>query len=586
MRSSSRTRVSAPPRTRGLVLAVVLLLSACTLPAANQSEGTGEPTVAPAPQNATDASTLVSTNATARDRLLTGGTLTLPLDNFPRQWNSLHAEGAKADTRYLLSATDPILYDYDAEGAVRARTDYLRQLPTETERDGRQVLTYDLNPQARWNDGTPIDYRSFEALWTASRGGSQDGGYASASSVGYRDIESITAGADAHQVVVTFCPGRGFHPATELFPTLLHPAAATVANFNEGFLAENFRPQWRAGPFTLESLDATSKTIRLVRNPQWWGRPPLLDRLVFRALSDSATIPAFANGEIDAAPITNRARYAQVQGVPDLEVRRSRRLSTTVLVFNVDTPALADIAVRKALWQAIDREQWNRVRYEGMNWTEGPVNSAMFFNFQPQARDNMPVTHDVGAAKATLEAAGFTMGSDGFYSKGANRLTVPLASFGDDPMNVALGQTLHTQAAAAGIDLQVQNRPEAAFDAAMEERDFDVAVMALSASTPFPVAAACQAMCSDVRFNLSGAGSPELDSRLRALGAVRDPDEQAAQINDIEKQWLTDYGQMPMANGPDIWAYRRGVANLGPAAFAGINPHWQDVGWTQESGQR
>lgn len=579
MRLRSLAHTCGPPRRRALALVAALLLSACTLPAPSRSEGTG----GPPPQNATDASRLVSTNPTPRDRLRTGGTLTLPVDDFPSQWNSLHAQGAEADTGYIVSATDPILYDYDAEGTVRARSDYLQRLPTQTERDGRQVLTYDLNPQARWNDGTPIDHRSFEALWKVSRDGQQPGGFTPASSAGYAAIESVTRGANPHQVVVRFRPGSGFHPATELFTTLLHPAAATVANFNQGYRGAQFRPEWRAGPFTLDALDTSSKTVQMVRNPHWWGRTPLLDRIVFRALPESATIPAFANAEIDAARITTRARYAQVQNVPDLDVRSSRRLSTTVLVFNTEHPALTDISVRKALWQAIDREQWNRVRYEGMNWTEETVDSAMFFSFQPQARNNMPVTHDVAAAKATLESAGFAMGSDGVYTKGQNRLTVPFASFGDGPMDVALGQTLHTQAAAAGIDLQVRNRPVTAFSTAMYDRDFGIAVMSLKATTPFPVASACQAMCSDHPFNLSGAGTPELDARIRALGGVRDLDEQAARVNDIEKEWLAFYGQMPMANGPDIWAYRRGVANLGPAAFAGINPHWEDVGWTQES---
>lgn len=593
MRPRSRGRTYAPPTARGLALAplaplaVALLLSACTLPAPNPSEGTGGPPQGgPAPQDATDASRLVSTNPTPRDRLRTGGTLTLPVDDLPSQWNALHADGAEADTGYIVSATDPILYDYDAEGTVSARTDYLLRLPTETERDGRQVLTYDLNPRARWNDGTPIDHRSFEALWKVGRDEPRRGGFDPASRAGYANIESVAAGADPHQVIVTFRPGQGFHPATELFTTLLHPQAATVANFNEGYRGANFRPEWRAGPFTLESVDTTGKTIRLVRNPRWWGSSPLLDRIVFKALPESATIPAFANAEIDATRITTRARYAQVQNVADLDVRRSRRLSTTVLVFNTDNPALTDIAVRKALWQAIDREQWNRVRYEGMNWTENPVDSAMFFNFQPQASNNMPVTHDVAAAKATLEAAGFTLGSDGVYAKGHNRVTVPFASFGDGAMDVALGQTLRTQAAEAGIDLRVQNRPVTAFYPAMSNRDFGIAVMSLAATSPFPVASACQAMCSDQPFNLSGAGSPELDERLRSLGRIRDLDEQAARINELEKEWLVFYGQMPMANGPDIWAYRRGVANLGPAAFAGINPHWEDVGWTQDSADR
>ena len=83
----------------------------------------------------------------------------------------------------------------------------------------------------------------------------------------------------------------------------------------------------------------------------------------------------------------------------------------------------------------------------------------------------------------------------------------------------------------------------------------------------------------------ASAASPALDARIRGLGSIADPGEQAEQINAVEKDWLQLYGLMPLANGPDIWAYHRGLANLGPAAFASIHPHWEDVGWTIESGR-
>ena len=34
-------------------------------------------------------------------------------------------------------------------------------------------------------------------------------------------------------------------------------------------------------------------------NPKWWGNKPLLDKIVFRAESATATNQAYVNGEID-----------------------------------------------------------------------------------------------------------------------------------------------------------------------------------------------------------------------------------------------------------------------------------------------
>ncbi|GAB96757.1 peptide/nickel transport system substrate-binding protein [Kineosphaera limosa] len=571
--------------TRATTLRTASLALTCTLAAACSLPGPGaDPasTGATGPDGPHAASALAALNAHPREQLKTGGNLTLPLDTFPEQWNVLNIAGADADLATVTSATDPVLYDYSPEGEVTPRADFLAAMPTQAQRDGREVITYDLNPQARWNDGTPIDHRSFESAWRASR---SDSGYATASAAGYDDIESVTAGSRPHQVVVTFKEGRAFHPFTDLFAGgLLHPEAAkSPETFNTGFGGTEFHPEWRAGPFTLEQLNPTTKVITFKRNPNWWGAPALLDRVTFQAMEDSATIPAFANGEIDATRVTTRARYEQVAATGRADIRRSQRLTTGVLVFNSHDPALADIRVRRALWQAIDREQWKRVRYEGMEWQERPVGSAMYFSFQPQARDNVPVTFDRDAARATLQDAGYTLGADNLFAKDGQRLSIGYTSFGDDPMTTALDQTLKTQLAAVGVELNVRNVSYQAFQSAMEHKDFGMALLGMGPTTPSPVGSACQLMCSDSPFNISGVGTPELDQRVRTLTDIADPNAQADQINDVEKEWLALFGQLPMANGPDVWAYHPGLANLGPAAFASIHPHWENVGWVAGS---
>lgn len=552
-----------------LAIASALLVGACSLPATPGADEHDGPTAPPA-------SALAAINAHPRADLRTGGTLNLPLDTFPAQWNLLHAEGADADLARVLSATDPVLFDYTPEGEVSNRPEFLVRMPTESVRAGREVVTYDVNPKARWNDGTPIDYRSFASVWNVNSGNE----FHTSMRTVYEDIESVEQGSDARQVVVTFRDGRRFHPATDLFAGgLLHPeAAASPEVFNTSLRGTQFRPEWRAGPFTLKTLNPTTKTITLTRNPNWWGDPALLDTITFKQMEDSASIPAFANDEIDATNVSTQARYAQVAGVPDVDIRRSHRLTTGVLIFNSKDPVLADIRVRKALWLAIDREQWKQVRYQGMQWQERPVGSAMYFTFQQQARDNMPVGFDRAAAQATLREAGYTLGDGGYFAKNGQRLTVSYLSFGDDPMTTALDQTLKKQLQLAGVELRVRNVSYQAFGQALESADFGITLLGMGPSTPSPVGSACQAMCSDNPFNLSRVGTPQLDERIRALGGIADPAAQADAINAVEKDWLALYGQMPMANGPDVWAYHRDVANLGPAAFASIHPRWQDVG--------
>lgn len=578
---SGSVRSAGTRRTAGsaaVMAAAVVLLSACATGSAPTGSSTND--LVPSTQNASEASQLVANNPRPRERLTPGGQLTLSVTELPRQWNHFTINGYTTDAARILGATDPRLFDYAADGSVSARPEFLLALPHESTVDGKQTVTYRLNPQARWNDGTPIDARSFEALRQVNARPMPSGGFDNISTAGYEDIESIAAGSAPGEVVVTFRRGRSFHPVTELFTSLLHPAAAaSPAVFIDGFV-DSFHPEWRAGPFTLGSLDAPAKTVTLVPNPAWWGRKPLLERIVYRQMESSTAVTAFRSGELDAVPLDNASAYAQVQGSPQLDIRRSQRLSTTVLVFNSSAPPLTDVTVRKALWQAIDREQWKRVRYQGMNWTEKPVNSALYHSFQPQARDNMPVPQSTAGARQTLEAAGYRPGADGVYAKDGRRLRVAYTYFGDDPLWTALGQTLRAQAGAAGIEIRLDNRPDATFQAAIQARDFEIVGLGLHSSTPSPITSVCQVMCTDGPGNMSGTGTAAIDREIRSLGQIVDPVRQSAAINAIEKSWLTHYGHLPLTNGPDIWAYRSGVANLGPAVFAGLHPVWEDVGWT------
>ena len=45
----------------------------------------------------------------------------------------------------------------------------------------------------------------------------------------------------------------------------------------------------------------TAKQVTIARDPDWWGEPAKLDRVVFRTLDPDAVVSSFANGEVDVA---------------------------------------------------------------------------------------------------------------------------------------------------------------------------------------------------------------------------------------------------------------------------------------------
>lgn len=563
-----------------VAMSSALALSACAS-GGNSGGGQGGGGDAGATQGSGDASQLAATNPKDRGTLEQGGSLTIPLASFPTNYNGFHVDGNLADWSTVLRATDPNLFLYTPEGEVTARPEYLQEMPKVEDTGGKTVITYKMNPKAVWNDGTKMDWKSFDATWKANKESVDKGGFNNVITSGYEDIESVKQGTTPEEVVVTMA--RPYFPETEMFISLVHPKLGESSKTFNDLMKNDVHAELRSGPFTFDKVDKQNGTITLKPNDKWWGNKPLLDQVVFREMEDSATIPAFKNNEIDITGVANKARLEQIQGAPDLDIRRSQRIVTNVYVFNSKAPSLKDINVRKAIWQGIDREQLKQVRFNGLDHTEKPTNSGMFYNFMPEATDNMPVQFDKAAAEKTLQDAGYVKGSDGIYAKDGAKVSVKYTTFGDDPLTTAMAQTTQNQLKAIGIDLQLDVRASAAFGETTEKKDFDFLAMAWSSSSPSPVSSVYQLMGSDSSSNYAHVGTKELDARMKAVGQIKDKQKQNNEINAIEKEWLAHYGQMPLFSGPIIAAYRKGIANYGPALFETLTPKWEDVGWEQGS---
>ncbi|TLK57023.1 ABC transporter family substrate-binding protein, partial [Pseudomonas aeruginosa] len=94
---------------------------------------------------------------------------------------------------------------------------YLTNVNAE-EVDGKTVVTYDINPDAVFNDGTPIDWRVFETMWKFNNAENPD--VVANSTDGYDQIESVTAGESDKQAVVTYKQAYPWWQA--LFDRVLH----------------------------------------------------------------------------------------------------------------------------------------------------------------------------------------------------------------------------------------------------------------------------------------------------------------------------------------------------------------------------
>src|SRR5699024_10897224 len=118
----------------------------------------------------------------------------------PASWTTCHSDGNERNTTDMLDTMYPVLYQYSAAGEVTANPHYLKRLELTSE--DPQVMEIELNEGMTWSDGTPIDYKSIENVFTTMDGSKEE--YAIASSEGYDLVEKIEQGDSDLIAVVTF----------------------------------------------------------------------------------------------------------------------------------------------------------------------------------------------------------------------------------------------------------------------------------------------------------------------------------------------------------------------------------------------
>ena len=201
-----------------------------------------------------------------------GGTVTVALDQVPTTLNDHTVAGDTPSGRMLASALWAQVFRVGPGLTPQLDTNVVDS--AEVVSLDPQTVVYKIDPRAVWSDGVPIDADDFAYAWDAQRGGATDidGTPDSvASTLGYRDIESLTGSNGGKTVTVVF--RTPFADWASLFDDLLPAHIATVVGWNHGF--DHFDPAVlvSGGPWEVVSWQPGSEIV-LGRNPRWWGSPP------------------------------------------------------------------------------------------------------------------------------------------------------------------------------------------------------------------------------------------------------------------------------------------------------------------------
>ncbi|WP_400159616.1 ABC transporter family substrate-binding protein [Arthrobacter sp. BPSS-3] len=563
----------------GGVTAVVaaLALTAC----GGGGGGSKGPEAAKGQDSGSDLSKLISINAKDPKDLQQGGKLTLPLGNIGPDFNGFSNTGNSADNTALHRPIDEAgtwgCWNFDFDGTASPNKNFCEDVKSDV-KDGKQTITIKVNPKATFNDGTPIDVKTFENTWKMLNGQNKD--IDIVTSGAYEFVDSVKAGANDKEVVVTTT--QPVYPLDSLFTGFIHPAVNTPEIFNTGFTGD-MHPEWMAGPFKVDKYDTAAKTVTMVPNDKWWGTKPVLESVVFRQLESSAAIAAFKNGEIDGVSANTITPYKQLDGTKNSEIRRGQRLFAGGLNINAQKAPMTDVAIRKAIFTAVDREALRKVRFNGLNWEEESSGSMMLLPFSKYYQDNYPVTETgPDAAKKVLTDAGYKANAAGIMEKDGVPAAFKISNFGDDPTTLAFAQTLQKQLQAGGMDVGIDQRASADFGKVLGSRDFFLSV---SGYTVGADATDSVKQFYDSKTNENELGDADLDAKIKKLSTIADNAERNKAAMEVEKEHMAKYFSMGVVmNGPQISFARTGLANYGPSLFKSLSqvPDWTTIGWEKK----
>ena len=254
-----------------------------------------------------------------------------------------------------------------------------------------------------------------------------------------------------------------------------------------------------SGPYKLERLDVENQwtpgqDLVLVRNENYWGPLPPLERLRFKVVADSTSrLAAYQSDEGDMITPT-APQFVKKTKEPGWDEKNqslrwvNMRSGYSFIVWNQgknsgrQTP-FADTRVRQAMTLCLDRERMIKDIWEGVGQvSQGPVNpeSPVF------ASEIKPWPFDPERGKALLAEAGWKdRNGDGILeNEKGDRFEFEFTRSGSDEISERISTFIKDSYARVGIVMSVKPIDWAAMSDILKARSFDALTMAWSASAP------------------------------------------------------------------------------------------------------
>ncbi|WP_176491479.1 ABC transporter family substrate-binding protein [Curtobacterium sp. 'Ferrero'] len=531
-------------------------------------------------------SSLQSTGWTTADRseIKDGGSLTLPIDSAPANFQVNNLDSGTVDDATISGVYLPGFIQFKENGDWEVNKDFATSV--KLTKDSPQTVEIKINPKATWSDGTPITEKDVEANWKALNGTNK--AFAPLATNVWEDIDSVKQGSDERDVIMTFSKTNADWPSVlgTIYP---YWAVDTPDHFNKawakGPYAADGKTYVSGGPYIVKSFDANGGVLTFEKNSKWWGDTPKLDTIVFKTVSRDGVAQAYANKEFDAFNLNGSAdNFKTANSRSDSKIERSLGTTQRQITLNGTSDVFKDKAVRQAFAQSLNREVLAQAILSPVKSPVTVLNNLIYLPGQKGYVDHASSVYgySVDKAKKKLEDAGYTIGSDGYATKGGKELDVRFVIPSGNQNSANIAQLVQQQAKLAGFKVTIDTVPTDDFFTkyiTTTTRDFDATYFAWQ-GTPFPVSSTKSIYYpADSGQNYMGITDDSLGKMWDTANGELDPSARIKDANKIDKVIVSLAGTIPLFPEPYAWGVRKDLVNYGPAQFQQSSVKWQDVGY-------
>ncbi|WP_203780606.1 ABC transporter substrate-binding protein [Paractinoplanes rishiriensis] len=355
-------------------------------------------------------------------------------------------------TPTFLQPTNGLIHEplYYFNLATEAKPEPILATAYEWAPDGK-TLTITTREGVKWSDGQPFSAKDVAFTFDLIR-------RTPAINSGGTKFDSATA-KDDKTVVLTFPQNAFTEEASIIGNTPIVPEHVWSKIADPG---KSINPNpVGTGPYKLKTFSAQSYVME--KNPNYWvaGKPEIANvRYIALATADAASAALIA-GQVDWMSSFLPGLEQLLKDKKNLAYVNTPAL--TASMFTCSNAAMGcsgpqtDVAVRQALYHAIDREQLNKLAGGGFAGKASPTlllpDRDKKWITDEKLVDTPPAPHPE-MANEILDKAGWAKGADGIRAKDGKRLTLTIQTVTGWSDFISLNDAMAQQLKAVGVELK------------------------------------------------------------------------------------------------------------------------------------